>query len=106
MRARHRQNLALLRSRLGRLSAVEVPTVPGGLSAVVLPDPGPDSAIDEEALVGEAAAAGVLVSGLAGYWGGSPPRRGILVSFGGRAQDLATGLDLLVPVLMGTGGPG
>lgn len=106
MRARHRQNLVLLRSRIGQLPTVAVPAVPGGLSAVVLTDPGPESAADENALVAEAAAAGVLVSGLAEYWGGSPPRRGILVGFGGRAEDLRTGLDLLVAVLTGTDGPG
>lgn len=89
LRARHRRRLGLLRDALDHAPGLTVQDVPGGLSAVVLTDR------PEDQVIAASAERGVLVGPLSGYWSGTPPHPGIVISFAGQDQSLREGLARL-----------
>ncbi|MCS6711544.1 PLP-dependent aminotransferase family protein [Brachybacterium sp. EF45031] len=93
LRTAHRKRLEILQHTLAEVPGVELQPVPGGLAAVAL------TALPEEKAVARARAAGVLVTGLHGYWGGPTGRDGVLIGFGGPTRELQLGLSRLVEAL-------
>lgn len=99
MRHLYRRRRGSVVEALAGLAGVRVRPMDGGLHVVVEIEGGGTEG-DENALIADLRDAGVLVSGLSGYWSGSEARAGIVFGFGSVTDaELETGLAAIAGAL-------